>query len=96
MATLIEYKNVEIDQADQIVLHDINLTVQSGEMIYLLGKVGSGKSSLMKTIYGALPIVAGEARVLDYDMMTIRRRKLPYLRNMLHKNYYKHNNRRYI
>ena len=83
MATLIEYKNVEIDQADQIVLHDINLTVQSGEMIYLLGKVGSGKSSLMKTIYGALPIVAGEARVLDYDMMTIRRRKLPYLRRRL-------------
>jgi len=83
MAALIEYRNVEIDQADQIVLHDINLTVQSGEMIYLLGKVGSGKSSLMKTIYGALPIVAGEARVLDYDMTTIRRRKLPYLRRRL-------------
>lgn len=83
MASLIEYKDVEIDQADQIVLHDINLTVQSGEMIYLLGKVGSGKSSLMKTIYGALPIAAGEARVLEYDMMNIRRRKLPYLRRRL-------------
>ena len=81
--TLIEYKGVEIRQADQIVLHDVNLTVQGGEMIYLLGKVGSGKSSLMKTFYGALPIAAGEARVLEYDMRQIRRRKLPYLRRRL-------------
>ena len=80
---LIEYKNVAIHQADQIVLHDVNLTVESGEMIYLLGKVGSGKSSLMKTIYGALPIASGEARVLEYDMTKIRRRKLPYLRRRL-------------
>ena len=83
MAELIEYKNVEIRQADQIVLHDVNVTVQGGQMIYLLGKVGSGKSSFMKTIYGALPIAAGEARVLDYDMTRIRRRKLPYLRRRL-------------
>ena len=83
MSELIVYKDVEVRQADQIVLHDVNLTVQSGEMIYLLGKVGSGKSSLMKTIYGALPIVSGEAQVLDYDMMHIRRRKLPYLRRRL-------------
>ena len=62
MAVLIQYTNVAIHQADQIVLHDVNLTVESGEMIYLLGKVGSGKSSLMKTIYGALPIASGEAR----------------------------------
>lgn len=80
---LIEYKNVEIHQADQIVLHDVNFAVSNGEMIYLLGKVGSGKSSLMKTLYGALPIAAGEARVLDYEMTTIRRRKLPYLRRRL-------------
>ena len=83
MAQLIQYTNVEIRQGEQIVLHDVNLTVESGEMIYLLGKVGSGKSSLMKTIYGALPIAAGEARVLEYDMTKIRRRKLPYLRRRL-------------
>ena len=80
---LIEYKNVSIHQADQIVLHDVNLTVENGEMIYLLGKVGSGKSSLMKTIYGALPIASGEATVLEYDMTRIRRRQLPYLRRRL-------------
>ena len=83
MAQLIDYKGVEIHQADQIVLSNVNLTVEQGEMIYMLGKVGSGKSSLMKTFYGALPIVDGEARVLDYDMRTISRRKLPYLRRRL-------------
>ena len=83
MGQLIQYTNVEIRQGEQIVLHNVNLTVESGEMIYLLGKVGSGKSSLMKTIYGALPIAAGEARVLEYDMTKIRRRKLPYLRRRL-------------
>jgi len=80
---LITYKGVEIHQADQIVLRDVNVTVQDGEMVYLLGKVGSGKSSFMKTLYGALPIACGEARVLDYDLLAIRRRKLPYLRRRL-------------
>ena len=80
---LIQYKDVEIHQADQIVLHDVNVTVERGEMIYLLGKVGSGKSSFMKTVYGALPIRSGDARVLEYDMMHIRRRQLPYLRRRL-------------
>lgn len=80
---LIVYKGVEIHQADQIVLRNVDLTVQSGEMIYLLGKVGSGKSSLMKTFYGALPVYAGEAQVLEYDMRTIKRRQLPYLRRRL-------------
>lgn len=83
MSKLIEYKGVEVHQADQIVLHDVNLTVEEGEMIYLLGKVGSGKSSFMKTLYGALPIALGDAHVLGYDMPTIRRRKLPYLRRRL-------------
>jgi cell division transport system ATP-binding protein len=83
MAVLIDYTNVEIRQADQIVLHDVNLHVEQGEMIYLLGKVGSGKSSLMKTLYGALPVTAGQAKVLDYDMTKIPRRKLPYLRRRM-------------
>ena len=83
MAELITYTNVEIRQAEQVVLHDVNLHVQNGEMIYLLGKVGSGKSSLMKTIYGALPVTAGQAKVLDYDLTKIRRRNLPYLRRRL-------------
>ena len=51
MSELIKYKNVQICQDEQIVLTDVNLTISSGEMVYLLGRVGSGKSSFMKTIY---------------------------------------------
>lgn len=83
MPQLIQYTNVEIHQAEQIVLREVNLTVEAGEMIYLLGKVGSGKSSLMKTLYGALPIATGEAMVLGEDMRKIKRRRLPYLRRRL-------------
>ena len=83
MAELITYTDVEIHQAEQIVLRDVNLSVQSGEMIYLLGKVGCGKSTLMKTLYGAIPIAYGEANVLGYNMRSIRNRKLPYLRRRI-------------
>lgn len=83
MSELIVYKNVEIHQGEQIVLRDVSFSVHSGEMIYLLGKVGSGKSTLMKTFYGALPVRQGEARVLNYDITRIKRRKLPYLRRRM-------------
>ena len=83
MAKQIVYEHVDIHQADQIVLRDVNLTVESGEVLYLLGKVGSGKSSFLKTLYGALPIAEGSAVVLDNDMRTIRRGQLPYLRRRL-------------
>jgi len=83
MAQLINYKDVEIHQAEQIVLRDVNLQVEAGELVYLLGKVGSGKSSLMKTIYGALPIAQGTAEVLGQDMAKMKRRQLPYLRRRL-------------
>ncbi len=80
MSELIKYKNVEICQDEQIVLTDVNLTISSGEMVYLLGRVGSGKSSFMKTIYGELPIEGTEAMALDYDLLRLRRREIPYLR----------------
>ena len=80
MNELIVYKDVEICQDEQIVLTDVNLEVASGEMIYLLGRVGSGKSSLMKTLYGELEVEGTQAEVLGYDMLNIRRRDIPYLR----------------
>ena len=80
MKELIVYKHVEICQDEQIVLKDVNLSVSSGEMIYLLGRVGSGKSSFMKTIYGELPVEGAEAVALDYDLLKLRRRDIPYLR----------------
>lgn len=81
--TLIEYKDVRICQQEQIVLRNVNVTIHSGELVYLLGKVGSGKSSWLKTIYGALPIDEGEAQVLGTDIRKIKRRKLPYLRRRM-------------
>lgn len=83
MSELIKYKNVEICQDEQIVLTDVNLTVQAGEMIYLLGKVGSGKSSFMKTIYGELPLEGDEATALDYNLLKLKRREIPYLRRKI-------------
>ena len=69
MKELIRYKDVEICQDEQIVLKDVDLKVASGEMIYLLGRVGSGKSSLMKTLYGELEVEGKQAEVLGYDML---------------------------
>ena len=80
MNKLIQYKDVEICQDEQIVLTGVNLTVSSGEMIYLLGRVGSGKSSLMKTLYGELEVEGTQAEVLGYNMLKIKRRDIPYLR----------------
>lgn len=78
---LIEYKNVSIYQDDIQVLKDINLHVDEGEFIYLIGKVGSGKSSLLKTMYSELDIDEAEtANVLGRDMMKIKRKHVPELR----------------
>ncbi len=81
--TLIEYKNVKICQQEQIVLKNVNLTIDEGEFIYLVGKVGCGKSSLLKTFYAELPIAEGEAHIFEYDLRKIRRRQIPYLRRKL-------------
>ena len=83
MKELIVYKDVEICQDEQIVLRNVNLTISSGEMVYLLGRVGSGKSSLMKTIYGELPLEGTQAMAMDYDLLKLRHRTIPYLRRKL-------------
>ena len=80
MKELISYKHIEVCQDEQIVLKDVNLTISSGEMVYLLGRVGSGKSSFMKTIYGELPLEGTHAMALDYNLLKLRRREIPYLR----------------
>lgn len=78
---LIEYKNVSIYQEDQQVLKDVNFHVDESEFIYLIGKVGTGKSSLLKTLYSELDIDEAEtAMVLGRDMMKIKRKHVPELR----------------
>ena len=80
---LIRYKDVEVHQQDLCVLNEVNLELQKGEFVYLIGKVGSGKTSLLKTLYGELDITAGEAMVLGYDMSRIKRKHIPQLRRKL-------------
>lgn len=80
---LIKYNKVEIHQQDLCVLSDVTLELQKGEFVYLIGKVGSGKTSLLKTFYGELDVVDGEAEVLGYNMRTIKRKYIPQLRRKL-------------
>ena len=80
---LIRYKDVEIHQQDLCVLNDVNLELHKGEFVYLIGKVGSGKTSLLKTFYGELDVTSGEAEVLGYDMCHIKRKHIPQLRRKL-------------
>ena len=80
MSKLIQYKSVEICQDEQIVLRDIDLEVSSGEMIYLLGRVGTGKSTFMKTLYAELELEGVQAEVLGYNLLKMKRKHIPYLR----------------
>ncbi len=80
---LIRYKNVNINQQGLGVLEDVNLELNKGEFVYLIGKVGSGKTSLLKTIYGELDIQSGDAEVLGYNMSNIKRKHIPQLRRRL-------------
>ena len=69
---LIDYKGVNVYQESQLVLQDVNVQIGEGEFVYLTGKVGTGKSSFLKTLYGEIPVKEGEARVMDYDMTELK------------------------
>lgn len=83
---LIDYKNVNVYQQDCIVLKDVNFCVSKGEFVYIIGKVGSGKSSLLKSIYCELDLYKDEcekAEVLDRDLLLLKRKEIPSLRKEL-------------
>ncbi len=84
MATIIDYRGVQVDRAERTVLKDVTFSVEEGEFRYLVGRVGSGKSSLMKTMYADVAIPAGEkADVLGFDLLTLRKKDVPYLRRKI-------------
>ena len=80
---LVQFKNVTINQNKQTILSDVNFEVEPGEFIFLIGKTGTGKSSLIKTLYADLPLKIGTARVLDFDLGKIKQKQIPFLRRKL-------------
>lgn len=83
MAHLIKYTDADILRQDIRVLKRVNLTVDPGEFIYITGKVGSGKSSLLKTMYAEVPVAAGTAEVMGYDLGNIKSAEIPFLRRQV-------------
>lgn len=77
---IIDYKNINVYQGERQVLRNVNITVEEGEMVYLVGQVGSGKSSLLKTFYAEVPCEGEEANVLGYNMLKFKTKQQPALR----------------
>jgi cell division transport system ATP-binding protein len=81
--TLIELRNVAVYQKDLLVLSEVNLTVNKGEFVYLVGVTGSGKSSLLRVLYADLPLKKGEATIAGYDLHKLKKKQIPFLRRKL-------------
>jgi len=81
--TVIQLDQVNIYQSGNLILQDVNLNVQSGEFVYLVGKTGTGKSSLLKTLYGEITLTEGQGKVVGFDLKEMDWKKLPFLRRNL-------------
>ncbi|MDQ6845280.1 MAG: ATP-binding cassette domain-containing protein [Bacteroidota bacterium] len=80
---ILELRNANIYQGDSLILGNVNIVVNRGEFVYLVGKTGTGKSSLLKTLYGDLGLREGEGNVVGYDLPSLDWKKVPYLRRNL-------------
>ena len=81
--TIVSLSKANIYQGGNLILQDVNLTVSKGEFVYLVGKTGTGKSSLLKTLYGDLPLKEGDGIVAGYDLKQMDWKKVPFLRRTL-------------
>jgi len=80
---LVKLEKAAILQKDKPVLTDVNLEINSGDFCYLIGSTGSGKSSLLKTLYGELPLIKGKGNIVGYNLKKIKTKEIPYLRRKL-------------
>lgn len=81
--TVVSLKNTNIYQGNNLILKDVNFDIQKGEFVYLVGKTGTGKSSLLKTLYGELKLVEGRGEVVGFDLREMDWKKVPFLRRNL-------------
>ena len=80
---VLQLKNATIFQGDALVLSEVNVEMNKGDFVYLIGKTGSGKSSFMKTLYGDLKLTKGEGHIVDYNLRTLKEKDIPFLRRKL-------------
>ncbi|MDR1810868.1 MAG: ATP-binding cassette domain-containing protein [Prevotella sp.] len=83
MENIVEYKDVSLARDRNTILHHINLEVSKGDFLYLIGKVGAGKSTFLKSLYAEIPVEEGTARVLDYELHRIKQKQIPFLRRKI-------------
>ena len=75
--------NAKIYQRENLILSEVNISINKGEFVYLIGKTGTGKSSFMKTLYGDLPLLEGEGNIVDFDLRKLKTKQIPHLRRKL-------------
>ncbi len=80
---VLQLKNVSIYQGDSLVLSDVNVDMEKGDFVYLIGKTGTGKSSFMKTLYADLDLTEGEGSIVGFDLKMLQEKDIPYLRRKL-------------
>ena len=83
METVLHIANGQIFQEKTLVLKDVNFDLKKGQFVYLIGKTGTGKSSLLKTLYGELNLQSGEGQIAGFDLTTLKRKQIPMLRRKL-------------
>ncbi len=76
-------KDATIYQGNKVILSNVNLEVNHGEFLYIIGKTGTGKSSFMKTLYAELPLTEGEGYIINYDLVGMKEKEIPYLRRKI-------------